>query len=216
MDSLLEAGPGGARAELSEAAPLGGAAPSSVRLPTETIRVLIADDDAIARRTVRERLTNGELRVIGEAQDGEQAVAMAVELAPDIVVMNLVMPGCDGITAAGRIAVEAPQVKVVLLSLIADPEAVVLALRSGAVGFLDKEIEMDALVRTVRGVYRGEAALDRLATRRLIQEFQAISARADTRGARPDQTAGPALNEMRTWIERIVRGRKSRPTGRRP
>jgi DNA-binding NarL/FixJ family response regulator len=81
-----------------------------------------------------------------------------------------------------------------MLSVSADPEAVLLALRSGAVGFLDKGIEMDALLRVVRGVHRGEAALDRLTTRTLIQEFQAISGRADARGARATQSAGSALS----------------------
>jgi DNA-binding NarL/FixJ family response regulator len=216
VDWLLEARRTGAETEASEALPRSDAGPAAARAPTAPIRVLVADDDATARRAVGERLAGDEIHVIGEAKGGEQAVAMAIELAPDIVVMNLVMPGCDGITATGRIALQAPQVKVVLLSLTADPEAVVLALRSGAVGFLDKGIELGALVRTVRGVYRGEAALDRIATRTLIREFQAISARADTRGTRPGQTAGLTLSQMRTWIYRILGGRRRRVTEPRP
>jgi DNA-binding NarL/FixJ family response regulator len=162
--------------------------------PTGAIQILVADDDALARRMICDALATDDVRVIGEARNGEEAVAMALNLGPDIVVMDLLMPECDGITAARRIAAQAPSIQIVMLSVSADPEAVLLALRSGAVGFLDKGIEMDALLRVVRGVYRGEAALDRLTTRTLIQEFQAMSVRVEARGARATQSAGSALS----------------------
>ena len=147
------------------------------RAPGE-IRVLVADDDPRARRTVSDRLATADVRVVGQARTGDEAVAMALDLVPDIVVMGLLMRGRDGIAATRRIAAEAPEIKVVILSINTDPEAVLLALRAGAVGFLDKGIDMDALLRTVHGVYRGEAALDRLTTRTLVREFQAMSGRA--------------------------------------
>jgi len=148
-------------------------------LGPDPIRVLVADDDPLARKMICDQLTADGVPIVGQASDGDEAVELALELRPDVVVMDLVMPGCDGITATQRIAVQAPEVQVVILSVSEDNEAVMLALRSGAVGFLTKGIEMDALLRVVRGVHRGEAALDRSTTRRLIQEFRAMATRTE-------------------------------------
>jgi two-component system NarL family response regulator len=171
---------------------------------TGVIHVLVADDDALARRMVRDALATDDVRVVGEARNGEEAVAMALQLAPDIVVMDLLMPRVDGIEAARRISTEAPEIQVVMLSVSVDPEAILQALRAGAVGFLDKGIEMDALLRVVRGVYRGEAALDRLTTRVLIQEFRAISLRVETRRARATQSAGSTLSTREQEILELL------------
>lgn len=150
---------------------------------TGNIRVLVADDDPLARQMICERLSGGDITIVGEARNGDEAVEMALDLLPDVVVMDLLMPGCDGITATRRIAMQAPEVQVVLLSVSSDDQVVFLGLRSGAVGFLDKRIELDALARVVRGVYRGEAGLDRSTTRALIAEFQAMSARSESKAA---------------------------------
>jgi DNA-binding NarL/FixJ family response regulator len=172
------------------------------------IRVLVADDDPRARRTVSDRLATTDVRVVGQARTGDEAVAMALDLAPDIVVMDLLMRERDGIAATRRIAAEAPDVKVVILSINTDPEAVLLALRAGAVGFLDKGIDIDALLRTVRGVYRGEAALDRLSTRTLVGEFQAMSVRALGPWGQGAQVTGTqsSFHNARTTVEAILRG----------
>ena len=168
--------------------------------PTE-LRVLVADDDPLARRLVREQLTTAEdVSVIGEARDGVEAVRMARDLAPDLVVMDLQMPGCDGIAAAEQITAEAPWVNVVILSVAGDEELVLLALRSGAVGFLDKGIEMEALIRAVHGVGRGEAAIDRTMTRRLIAEFRSITAKAAMRSASRTQASGSELSPREKQI----------------
>jgi DNA-binding NarL/FixJ family response regulator len=147
------------------------------------IRVLVADDDPLARQMITERLSGGDIVIVGQARNGDEAVEMALELRPDVVVMDLLMPGCDGITATRRIAMQAPEVQVVLLSVSSDEQVVLLGLRSGAVGFLDKRIEIEALARVVRGVHHGEAGLDRATTRALIAEFQAMSARSESKAA---------------------------------
>jgi DNA-binding NarL/FixJ family response regulator len=187
------------------------------RAPGE-IRVVVADDDPRARRTVSDRLATADVRVVGQARTGDEAVAMALDLAPDIIVMDLLMRGRDGIAATRRIAAEAADVKVVILSINTDPEAVLLALRAGAVGFLDKGIDMDALLRTVRGVYRGEAALDRLTTRTLVGEFQAMSMRAQSPREQAAHVTGnrSSFHNARTLVEATVRrmravGRKGTP-----
>jgi DNA-binding NarL/FixJ family response regulator len=196
MSSALAVGRGGPESLIESAV--------REQRPAGSIRVLVADDDALARRMVCDRLGTADVQIVGEARDGEEAVAMTLDLAPDIVVMDLLMPGCDGITATRRIASQAPDIRVVILSVSTDPEAVLLALKSGAVGFLDKGIEMDALLRTVRGVSRGEAALDRLTTLTLIREFRAVSVRAEGRRARGTQSAGSTLSSREQEILELL------------
>jgi DNA-binding NarL/FixJ family response regulator len=170
----------------------------------DEIRLLLADDDPRALRMVSDRLATDDVRVVGQARTGDEAVAMALELAPDILVMDLVMRGRDAIAATRQLATEAPETKVVILSITSDPEAILLALQAGAVGFLDKGIDIDALLRTVRGVYRGEAALDRLTTRTLIREFRAMSGRSQGHDA-PATRPRASLENVRANIEAIVR-----------
>jgi DNA-binding NarL/FixJ family response regulator len=149
----------------------------------EVIRVIVADDDSLARRIISERLAADDIEIVAQAKDGEEAVELAVELRPDVIVMDLLMPRSDGITATKQIAARAPEVQVVILSVTSDEQVVLLALRSGAAGFLDKRVELDALARVVRGVHRGEAALDRATTRMLIREFRAMALRTEGKAA---------------------------------
>jgi DNA-binding NarL/FixJ family response regulator len=157
-----------------------------------TLRVLVADGDPLALRLLSERLASDEVRIVGTALDGETAFEDALLLRPDLVVMDAALPLCSGIQATERIRSQAPEVQVVILSVRDDPELVMTAIRAGAVGFLDKRIELTALARAVRGIGRGEAAIDRRMTRLLIDEFRASS---NVRGSfAPTQSAGAALS----------------------
>src|SRR5581483_1281640 len=106
--------------------------------PVHKYRVLIADDDPFATRMLTDRLGGDDVMIVGTASDGDSAVDLTLELVPDLVLMDVSMPGCDGITATERIRARAPEVQIVVLSVNDDPELVLLALRAGAVGFLDK------------------------------------------------------------------------------
>jgi DNA-binding NarL/FixJ family response regulator len=140
----------------------------------EEIRVLVADDDPLTRRTVCEELEAAGLTVVAQARDGREAVELSLELRPDIVLMDVVMPRCDGITATRELAHEAPEIRIVILSVIDDEELELLALRCGATGFLNKDFDLKALPRVVRGVEHGEAAIKRTLTRRLIDELRRV------------------------------------------
>ena len=129
---------------------------------------------------------------------------MAVDLQPDIVLMDPVMPGCDGIMATRRIASQAPDVRVVILSVTSDEEAALLALKSGAVGYVSKAIELDALVRVVRGVYRGEAALSRTMTQRLISEFRSLSMGGQHTATRRSRQASSVLSRREQEILELL------------
>ena len=162
------------------------------------IRVVLADDQVLLRAGLRLLLdSEDDLAVIGEADDGFQAVDLARELRPDVVVMDIRMPGLDGL-AATRAIVADPDlraVKVVVLTTFDLDEYVFAAVRAGAAGFLLKDSEPTELVRAVRCAASGEALMSPSVTRRLIAEF----------AARPEnRTVDPSALTQLTDREREV------------
>jgi DNA-binding NarL/FixJ family response regulator len=141
-----------------------------------TIRVLLADDQTLVRSGFRALLERADdIAVIGEAADGAEAVERARADRPDVVLMDIRMPGLDGLEATRRIAADPSlaSVRVVMLTTFELDEYVFEALHAGASGFLLKELEPDELRDAVRVVARGDALLAPSVTRRLIQEFVA-------------------------------------------
>jgi DNA-binding NarL/FixJ family response regulator len=140
------------------------------------ISVLLADDQALVRAGFRSLLVAQEgIDVVGEAADGEAAVRLATELTPNVVLMDIRMPGMDGLAATRRIAADSrlADVRVVILTTFGLDEYVFEAIRSGASGFLVKDTEPDELIQAVRVVAGGEALLSPSITKRLIEEFAA-------------------------------------------
>ena len=138
------------------------------------ISVVIADDQALVRGGFRALLDAQEdIVVLGEAADGEAAVRLALQLRPDVVLMDIRMPGVDGLAATRRIAADErlAAVKIVILTTFDLDEYVFEAIRSGANGFLVKDTEPAELLRAVRAVVAGDALLSPGVTRRLIEEF---------------------------------------------
>jgi DNA-binding NarL/FixJ family response regulator len=158
-----------------------------------TVRVLVADDQALVRAGFVALLAAQEdVDVVGEAADGEQAVELARRLRPDVVLMDIRMPGLDGLAATRRItaAPELAGVRVVVLTTFELDEYVFEALRAGASGFLVKHTEPSELVRAVRAVAAGEALLSPSVTRRLIAEYAARARPA------PDPLTAAALGAL--------------------
>jgi DNA-binding NarL/FixJ family response regulator len=138
------------------------------------IRVLLADDQALVRAGFRALLdAQGDIEVAAEASDGEQALSLARQVVPDVVLMDIRMPGTDGLAATRQIAADErlAGVRVVILTTFELDEYVFEAIRSGAAGFLVKDIDPDELVQAVRVVADGGALLSPGVTRRLIAEF---------------------------------------------
>ena len=147
------------------------------------LRTIVADDDPLARRTVKDALQGSGIVVIAEAGTGREAVELARYYKPDIVLMDLVMPDVDGLEATRRIAELGIPTQVVVLTASNDQELGLVALRSGAAGFLSKEVDLGSLSRAVEGVARGEAAVSRIMTMRLVEKLR--RARMGGPGMRP-------------------------------
>jgi DNA-binding NarL/FixJ family response regulator len=139
----------------------------------ETIRVMVVDDHAIVRRGLRGLLeTVDEIEVVGEAADGEQAVRLAVSQAPDVILMDLVMPGMDGIAAIAEIRQRAPGIEIVALTSFIEEEKVVASLEAGATGYLLKDADEEAVIDAIRAAHDGEMRLDPAVTRLLTERLR--------------------------------------------
>jgi DNA-binding NarL/FixJ family response regulator len=139
-----------------------------------TIRVLIADDHSVVRQGLRMFLgLDPELEVVGEATNGEEAVRLAGELRPDVVLMDLVMPRMDGIAATTAIRQRLPEVEVVALTSVLEDASVVGAVRAGAIGYLLKDTQADELCRAIKAAAAGQVQLSPQAAARLMREVRA-------------------------------------------
>jgi DNA-binding NarL/FixJ family response regulator len=138
-----------------------------------SIRILIVDDHTVVRQGLRMFLAlDDEFRVVGEAANGEEAIRRAHELAPDVVLMDLLMPVMDGIAATEVIRRELPDVEVIALTSVLEDKAVYGALRAGAIGYLLKDTQGDELCRAIKAAAAGQVQLSPQAALRLMREVQ--------------------------------------------
>jgi len=140
-------------------------------MPTP-IRVLIIDDHEIVRKGIRALLaTKRDIQVVGEAGDGATAVAQALALRPDVILMDLMMPKKDGIQATREITAKQPDTRVLVLTSFAADAQVFPAVKAGALGYLLKDSGPQELVQAIRQVYRGEPSLDPSVARKVLAEL---------------------------------------------
>jgi DNA-binding NarL/FixJ family response regulator len=167
------------------------------------IRVLIVDDHAAVRAGLAELLaTTDDLRCIGEAADGAEAVVKTAELHPDVVLMDLSMPGGDGVTATARLRADHPEIHVLVLTSFSDQQRVVAALDAGAEGYLMKHSEPEVILSGIRDITTGRSPLDSRVARVLIE-------------TRTLATPGPLLTDRENDVLRLVAaGELNRTIGR--
>ena len=136
-----------------------------------TVRLLVVDDHPVVRQGLRTFLeTRSDFEVVGEAGDGETAVAEAARLRPDVILMDLAMPGVDGLEAIGRIRVADPAARILVLTSFASADQVLPALRAGAAGYLLKDAAPAEVEAAIRAVHRGEGLLDPAVTATVLAE----------------------------------------------
>jgi DNA-binding NarL/FixJ family response regulator len=135
---------------------------------------MLVDDHSVVRQGLKMFLSlDPELEVIGEAADGAEALRLARELQPDVVLMDLLMPVMDGIAATAAIRKEVPDVEVIALTSVLEDASVTVAVRAGAIGYLLKDTQAEELVRAIRAAAAGQVQLSPLALARLLREVRA-------------------------------------------
>ncbi len=148
--------------------------------PDPPIRIFVADDHPVVRQGLRAFLESRDgFEVVGEADDTERTVARVAELAPDIVLMDLVMPGAGGVAAIRRIRDRLPETRVIVLTSFASDDQVIPAVQAGAAGYLLKDVEPSGLEAAIRLVHRGEALLDPQIAQRVMDEVARPSTSGD-------------------------------------
>ena len=151
------------------------------------MRVLVADDQTAVREGLLTLLgTMPGVEVVGSAGDGAEAAALVAELAPDVVLMDLRMPGVDGVEATKRIRAEHPGIQVVVLTTYADDESILGALRAGAIGYLTKDAGREHIGRALEAAAAGQAILDQAVQARLMEVAAAIPGANDPGRPLPD------------------------------
>jgi DNA-binding NarL/FixJ family response regulator len=168
------------------------------------IRLLLVDDHAVVREGLRAflQLQDG-FEIVGEAADGEEAVAAAERLHPDVILMDLVMPRLDGVGAMRQLRERAPQSRVLVLTSFLDDERLLPAIQAGAAGYLLKNAEPAELARAIRVAHRGEAVIDPSVAARLVRTLS-------DDGARPAPDLEVLTRREREVLALIARGRSNK------
>jgi DNA-binding NarL/FixJ family response regulator len=155
----------------------------------QSIRILIADDHRLFRQGLRQICeVKGEFAVVGEAENGEQAVELAQRLQPDVILMDIRMPVLDGVQATRLITTENPNLPVIVLTMYREDHFVFDAIRAGASGYLLKDVDADEVLDAVRVANRGDALIDSHVAMRVLDEFRRLNS--------PDS----ALQEKMEWL----------------
>jgi DNA-binding NarL/FixJ family response regulator len=168
------------------------------------IRILIAEDQALVRRGTTVLLSmEPDMQVVGQACDGVEAVAMALELKPDVVLMDLHMPRLGGVAATREITRTLPGTQVLVLTTLNDDETVFEAVRAGALGYLLKDVSEQELLDTIRALRRGESRLTPQIARKVMDQFRRLASGAELA---PQPPPAPRAEEVLTdKEERILR-----------
>src|SRR5579875_467689 len=180
---------------------------------SEPIRVLIADDHALFRRGLEMVLEEeDDIELVGQACDGAEAVAMAGESLPDVVLMDIRMPRTSGIEACRATKEVAPSAKIVMLTISDEEEDLFEAIRAGASGYLLKDIPLDEVAESVRSVHGGQSLINPSMAGKLLTEFAALAGRDEEER---QQVPAPRLTDREMQVLKLVaRGMNNRDIAR--
>ncbi len=168
------------------------------------IRLLIVDDHAVVREGLRAFLgLQDDVEIVGEAADGAEAVTQARLLRPDVILMDLVMPRLDGVSAMRELRAEVPESRVIVLTSFLEDERLLPAIEAGAAGYLLKDAEPSELSRAIRAAHAGEAVIDPTVAARLVRAL------SDRSGRPPDQV-GTLTHREREVLKLIARGQSNK------
>ena len=172
-------------------------------------RILLVDDHVLFRKGMSRLIdSQPDLEVVAEAEDGYQAVQYARRFKPDLILMDIHMPDCDGHEATRLIVNDWPEAQIVMLTVSDNDQDLFTAIRNGAVGYLVKKIEPEELFSRLRGVTMGEAPISRVMASRILREF----ARVGTEGPPPDSTRSLTPRE-REVLQLVTKGMTNKEIG---
>lgn len=170
------------------------------------LQILIADDHLVYREGMRALLApDGAFEIIAEVASGDAALAEALRLDPDVVLMDLKMPGLNGIEATRRIREQRPQIRVLVVTMFDDDDSVFAAMRAGARGYLLKDADQEEIIRAIWAVQRGEAIFGPAVAARMIDYFSGFASRAHVQRG-PDDDLGDLTERERQILALIAQG----------
>lgn len=164
-----------------------------------TIRVMLVDDHAHIRSAIRQAISAPDLEIAGEAATGDEAIELALTLQPDIILLDIDLPGTPGLEVVRLLAPRLPRTKIVMLTVSSASRDVLEAISHGAVGYLTKDLSPDALRRSVRGVADGDLAMPRRMAARVLHDLAASG-----RGPRPDASRIHLLSPRELEVLRLL------------
>lgn len=177
-------------------------------MAAEVIRVVVADDHELFRRGLELVLADeADIEVVAEAGDGQQAVELAQEHVPDVVVMDVRMPVLSGIEAASQIKEELPHVKILMLTISDEEDDLYEAIKAGAAGYLLKEISIDEIANAVRAVHGGQSLISPSMASKLLNEFASMIKREEEKHQVPAPRLTPREMEV---LQHIAKGENNR------
>jgi PAS domain S-box-containing protein len=180
--------------------------PRYTQPPIDTVRILIVDDHPLFLLGLRNMLIAHNLNVVATAQNGEEAIQQARVLHPDIVLMDIQMPQCNGLDAARQIKADLPNTRIVMLSMFDDDTNLFEALKAGASGYVPKNLDADEFLRLLRGLLRGEVALEARMVNRVLEEFGHQEPRDESPPPAPETTPHAHLSARQIEILALVAG----------
>jgi len=151
----------------------------------QPLRVLLVDDHALVRSAIRQALTAPDIEIVGEASSAEEALQVAPMLRPDLLLLDIDLPGLSGLDAVRELAPRLPDTRIVMLTVSTDRRDLIAAMRHGAAGYLTKDLSGEALLRAVRGLRRGDLPMSRVHAAAVVEHM-----------ARGTQSAGPDDNSI--------------------
>ena len=163
----------------------------SDEVESSVLRVMLVDDHALVRSAIRQAITAPDVEVVGEASTAEEALALAPTLRPDVMLLDLDLPGMSGSHLVRELAPRLPQTKIVMLTVSTSRRDLLDAMRHGARGYLTKDLSPDALLRSVRGIRRGDLPMSRVFAAHVVDEL----ARAARRGSGTTPASGLSSRE---------------------